>query len=198
MLSWFTPSCLSAQRVAFGVKGGIDIIGLEFNNDVFDKSNRAGVFIGPTFVISTALPGFKIDVSALYDQLTLKVDGQSLKQQSILLPAHVRYGASIANFGEIYVCIGPQLSFNVGAAKYYWEDASNNGKYFSLQDTKLSVDFGAGVSIGNHLEANVYYRIPLGKTADFTWNEAVNQTTTAIKSTKTTSEGWSISVTYLF
>ena len=201
VMAWLMVMPLSAQGVAFGVKGGLEVVSMEFNDDVFDKSNRAGFFVGPTFVISTALPGLAIDISGLYNERTLKVEGESVQQKSILIPAHVRYGASIMDFGGVFLTVGPQLSFNVGPSKFYWEDVNKNAKQFLLQDTKLAIDFGVGLSIGQHLEAIVYYSIPIGKTGDFTWNKvskAANEASSALNNTNTTANSWMLSATYIF
>ena len=201
VMAWLMVMPLSAQGVAFGVKGGLEVVSMEFNDDVFDKSNRAGFFVGPTFVISTALPGLAIDISGLYNERTLKVEGESVQQKSILIPAHVRYGASIMDFGGVFLTAGPQLSFNVGPSKFYWEDVNKNAKQFLLQDTKLAIDFGVGLSIGQHLEAIVYYSIPIGKTGDFTWNKvskAANEASSALNNTNTTANSWMLSATYIF
>lgn len=189
---------LSAQGVSFGVKGGLEVMNMEFNDDVFDKSNRVGFFIGPTFIIPTILPGFSIDISGLYSRRMLKVEGESVDQQSILIPAHARYGATIGGFGSVFLTAGPQLSFNVGPSKFYWEDLESNGKQFILQDTKMAMDFGLGVTIGQHLEAIIYYNVPIGKTADFTWSKVEDAAQAALNSTKTISNSWLLSVTYLF
>ena len=201
VMAWLMVMPLSAQGVAFGVKGGLEVVSMEFNDDVFDKSNRAGFFVGPTFVISTALPGLAIDISGLYNERTLRVEGESVQQKSILIPAHVRYGASIMDVGGVFLTAGPQLSFNVGPSKFYWEDVNKNAKQFLLQDTKLAIDFGVGLSIGQHLEAIVYYSIPIGKTGDFTWNKvskAANEASSALNNTNTTANSWMLSATYIF
>jgi len=201
VMAWLVVMPLSAQGVAFGVKGGFEVVSMEFNDDVFDKSNRAGFFIGPTFVISTALPGLAVDISGFYNERTLKVEGETVRQKSVLLPAHVRYGAGIMDFGAVFLTAGPQLSFNVGPSKFYWEDMNKNAKQFLLQDTKLAMDFGVGLSIGQHLEAIVYYNIPIGRTGDFTWNKvgkAANEATSALNNTNTTANSWMLSATYIF
>ena len=201
VMAWLMVMPLSAQGVVFGVKGGLEVVSMEFNDDVFDKSNRAGFFVGPTFVISTALPGLAIDISGLYNERTLRVEGESVQKKSILIPAHVRYGASITDFGGVFLTAGPQLSFNVGPSKFYWEDVNKNAKQFLLQDTKLAMDFGVGLSIGQHLEAIVYYSIPIGKTGDFTWNKvskAANEASSALNNTNTTANSWVLSATYIF
>jgi hypothetical protein len=198
VMAWLMVMPLSAQGVSFGVKGGLEVVKMEYNDDVFDKSNRAGFFVGPTFIISTVLPGLSIDISGLYNERKLKVENESVVQKSILIPAHVRYGASIMDFGGVFLCAGPQLSFNVGPSKYYWEDARRNAKQFALQDTKMAFDFGVGATIGHHLEAVVYYNIPIGKTADFTWNKVEESTKASLSSTKTTANSWLLSVAYIF
>lgn len=202
MMAWLMVMPLPAQRLTFGVKGGLEVMNMEFNDNVFDKSNRAGAFIGPTFIISTPVPGLSIDISGLYSQRTLKVEDESIKQRSIQVPAHARYGASIPEFGSVYLCAGPQLSFNVGPSKYFWEDAQENAKQFLLQDTKFAADFGLGVRIGDHLEADVYYSIPIGKTADVTWGAVEDAAKQAAKvslsSVKTKANSWLLSIAYLF
>ena len=202
VMVWLIVMPLSAQGVAFGIKGGLEVVNMEFRDDVFDKSNRAGYFIGPTFVFSTGVPGLCVDISGLYRKRSLKVDGESIDQQSVTIPAHARYGASIVNFGGVFLCAGPQLSFNVGPSKHIWEDIENNAKQFILQDTKLAIDFGLGVTIGHHLEAILYYSVPIGKTADFSWNEvegAVKQVpVTSLNTTKSHANSWLLSFGYIF
>ena len=127
---WAMPSL--SQGVAFGVKGGIDVMKMEFDDDVFDDSNRGGWFVGPTVVFSVPVPGFSIDLSALYDERTLKVEGEKLEQKSVIIPANARIGASLG-FGSVYLCGGPQLAFNVGASSYRWEDVKNEVKQYELE-----------------------------------------------------------------
>lgn len=192
-------SPVGAQRLSFGFKGGVDVTNMEFNSDVLSSSNRVGFFIGPTLLISTFVPGLSIDVSALYDDRTLKVEDEEIKQQTLLLPGNVRYGVDLGSAAGIFLSAGPQLAFNVGAASFCWKDAENIDKYFSLQDTKLSMNFGAGLRLGAHLEAAVYYNIPLGKTGDFTWetfNRQMGEQT--LDYAKTSTNAWSIAISYRF
>jgi hypothetical protein len=63
------------------------------------------------------------------------------------------------------------------------------------------MDFGVGLAIGPHIEAIVYYSIPIGKTGDFTWNKvskAANEATSAFNNTNTTANSWMLSATYIF
>ena len=172
---------------------------MEFSDDVFDNSNRAGFFAGPTFVFSLPIPGFSIDVSGLYDQRYIKVDDQKLKQESITFPANVRMGPSFAGLGSVFILAGPQLAFNIGAASFRWEDAVGNDNHLSIQDTKVSVNVGLGISIGHHLEVMMIYNVPIGKAADMTWNTYDYQTGEYVmNTTKTTANTWMLSAAFLF
>jgi len=198
MMVWLV-AVPSWSLVKVGVRGGLDLTSMDFNNDVLASSNRAGFFVGPTLRLSTPLPFLSVDASLLYDQRTLKVGEESLTQKSILLPGNVRAGVHLLGMVGVFASVGPQLSFNIGESNFYWENAEGYRNHFSLQDTKLSFNLGAGVQVGDHLEAAVYYNIPLGKTADFTW-DTLNQhlSDQTMHRAKTTTDAWTLSLTYIF
>ena len=90
-------------QVKFGVKGGVNVTSMSFNNSVFDASNRTGFFIGPTVKIQLPLVGLGIDASALYDQREAKVKvadnyttDKTLRCQA-LLSAEIQVQAVVAN-----------------------------------------------------------------------------------------------------
>ena len=90
-------------QVKFGVKGGVNVTSMSFNNSVFDASNRTGFFIGPTVKIQLPLVGLGIDASALYDQREAKVKvadsyttDKTLRCQAINVPINLRYGVSVS------------------------------------------------------------------------------------------------------
>lgn len=188
-----------AQDVRIGVKGGLELTQMEFSTTALRKSNRAGFYIGPQLKFQLPVIGLGIDVSALYNRRDHQVDGETLTQQSLLIPAHVRYGAGIGNVVGIFLCAGPQFSFNVGDDVFYWRDSESNNRQYILQNTLLSMNFGCGVTMGNHLEAALFYNVPLGKTADFTWDrlgtELKNQEWHRAKSRL---NAWHVSLTCYF
>lgn len=190
---------LLAQGVSFGLKGGFDITEMQFNGDVLRSSNRAGFFAGPTLLIETPLMGLGIDVAALYHQQDLKVEDKNLTQKSLLLPAHARLGVSIGNLIGVYMCAGPQFSFNLGNSTFYWEDLKGYRNHFVLQETTLSVNLGVGVTINKHLEGSVLYNVPIGKTADFTWDTLLQHLQDeTMHRAKSRTNAWRISFAYYF
>ena len=199
LMVWLTAIPSQAQILRLGLRGGIDVVNMEFNSDLVNSSNRAGFFLGPTLHIATPLPFLSIDGSVLYDQRELKVADETITQKRILVPANVRAGVNLAGAVGIFVTAGPQLAFGVGSSSFIWEDQNGDANLFSLQDTKLSLNLGAGMQFGSHLEAGVYYNIPFGKTGDFSWDmfssSLADQT---LHHARTTSNAWSLSLTYLF
>ena len=75
---------------------------------------------------------------------------------------------------------------------------------FALPLVGLGIDisalyFGFGLHLENQLEAGVYYNVPVGKTADFTWDKLSTELKdTTWSSAKTKTNAWHISLTYFF
>lgn len=186
-------------RLTFGVKGGVDIISMDFSGEALKSNNRTGFFIGPVLKFRTPVAGLNIDLSALYDQRHLKVGGKSVCQQTLLIPAHVRLGVDVASLMGIFITAGPQMGLNVGEDTFQWRDVEDNPKQYILQQTTLSLNLGGGVTIGKSLEAGVYYNIPLGKTGDFSWASLEGQLSQqTMHLAKSKADAWRLAVSYYF
>lgn len=186
-------------QIRFGVKGGLQLASMEFNSEVLDETNRAGFFVGPTLKIGLPVTGLGIDVSALYDQRDLKVQGETFKQQSLLLQGDFRCGAGLGDILCVFIKFGPQLSFNVGDDVMLWITDKGDKNQFALQETMLSINLGAGLTFAKHFEGAIHYNIPISKTGDFTWTQLgdvlLDQT---LRHAKTRTNSWSASVTFFF
>ncbi len=186
-------------QVRFGVKGGFQLASMQFNSDDLRSSNRVGFFIGPSLKIGLPLTGLNVDASLLYDQRDLRVQGETFRQQSLVFMGDMRCGVGIGEALGIFLLGGPQFSFNVGDDVSHWFASDGELHQFSLQETMLSFNLGAGVTLARHFEAALRYNIPVGKTADFTWGELSDE---LLQQTwhhaKTRTNAWSVSVTYYF
>jgi hypothetical protein len=199
LMSVVMTSVWGQSLVNFGFKGGIEVINMSFNADALKASNRAGFFVGPSLRFNLPIVGLGLDASVFYSQRDLKADGESTTQKSLLLPAHVRYGVGIGDVLSIFVTAGPQFSFNLGNDVFHWTDENGNDSHFTFQNTLLSADLGAGVTIGRHLEAAVYYNIPVGKTGDFTWERLGDKLGDETwNSAKSRTNAWRVSLAYYF
>ena len=74
-----------AQGVNFGIKGGLDITNMSFDEKVFDTSNKVGWFIGPSVKISLPVTGLGVDISAFYDQKKTEVNTETITMKNILI-----------------------------------------------------------------------------------------------------------------
>ena len=192
-------SPVSEAKVRFGVTGGFQLTDMSFSHDALNKSNRMGWFAGPTVKFTLPVVGLGVDVAALYDQRDLKVDHTVFKQKSIVLQGSGRFGAGIGDMLGIFLKVGPQFSFNVGDDFVHWLTTEEEYKQWSLQETMLSINLGAGVSFANHFEADLRYNIPISKTSDFTWNELGDELWDQTwHHAKSRTNAWSVSVTYFF
>lgn len=195
------PSVAQDNLLSFqvGAKGGFQLAEMEFNSDALRNSNRTGFFIGPVFRFKMPVTGMSIDLAALYDERQLKVDDEKFTQKSIVIPAHLRMGVSLFDQLGAFVAAGPQLSFNVGDDLLHWITDEGEHKQFILQNTMASINLGFGATIGHHLEAALHYNIPIGKTADFTWNAVTTQLRDETwNHAKSKTNAWRISVCYYF
>lgn len=186
-------------QVKFGLKGGLNVTDMHLSSEVFDKSNQAGWYIGPTVKFSLPVTGLGIDVAALYDYRSAKVTDASdeevkVKQQSINVPINLRYGIGLGSLASINFHAGPQFGFNVGDDEFKWTDTSS----YKLKKSNFSINVGLGVSVAKHFEVTGNYNIACGKTADVTFLNAAQQVAnTAVKS-KSRNNSWQIGVAYYF
>ena len=62
---------------------------------------------------------------------------------------------------------------------------------YQLKKTNFSINLGAGVTMLSHLEIGFNYNIALGKTGEFSWNNARDEYDTR-------NNAWQISAAYYF
>ena len=175
----------------FGLKGGLNITDMSFSSDVFESSNRAGFFIGPTVKFTLPIVGLGIDASALYDQREAKLKGsdKKLKQQAINIPINLRYDIGLGSLAAVYLAAGPQFGFNIGDKhQTLIEDVSD----WKLNTSNFSVNVGAGVMLLGHLQVGANYNIVCGKTGEVTVFDGVREVVRGRSNT------WQISAAYYF
>ena len=194
LLSAMTMAAQAQTGVKFGVKGGHDIQDMKFDESLFKADNKLGWFVGPTIQVSLPIGGLGVDISGLYDQKSTKVNGESIKQQYILVPVNARLKLGLSSTAGLYVAAGPQFAFNVGDDEFKWT-VDNVENTFQLKKSAFSVNLGAGIYLSDHLEIGFAYNIAIGSTADATWG---NATDAVFHSDDTKPKSWQISAAYFF
>ena len=192
-----TMTVAAQAQVKFGVKGGLNLTNMKFDNSIVDKSNQTGFFIGPTINFTLPVVGLGIDASALYDQRSAKIEGSDdkLKQQSIQIPINLRYGFGLGNTASIYIFAGPQFGFNVGDKK---TNLVNEALDWRMKDSSLSANVGLGLMLLNHLQVSANYNIAMGTTGEFDILKDVPDAAWKQVTGKTKANAWQLSVAYFF
>lgn len=183
-----------AQGLKFGVKAGLNITKMSFSKDVVSSDNKAGFFVGPTVKLSLPM-GFGVDIAALYDERSADVTGvgsttsystastETIKQKSLNVPVNLRYNIGLSSMAGFYLAAGPQFGFPVADKVLKTEF----GEY-RLKDANLSINFGAGLYLMDHLEVGFTYNLAAGKSGEFKdWNDV-----------DTHNNAWQISAAYYF
>ena len=192
-----TMTVAAQAQVKFGVKGGLNLTNMKFDNSIVDKSNQTGFFIGPTINFTLPVVGLGIDASALYDQRSAKIEGSDdkLKQQSIQIPINLRYGFGLGNTASFYIFAGPQFGFNIGDKT---TNLLNNALEWRLKDSNLSANVGLGLMLLNHLQVSANYNIALGTTGESSVISTTASTVGNLVTGKTKANAWQLSVAYFF
>lgn len=182
-------------QVNFGLKGGLNVTSMSFSDELFDASNRAGFFVGPTVKFTLPIVGLGIDASALYDQRSADVTASSTKetidQKSINIPINLRYSVGLGSTANIFLFAGPQWGINIGDKNFTWTDQSS----YSLKKSNFSVNVGLGVTMMSHLQLSANYNVACGKTADATLRSAVDQ---VLNTDKSRNNSWQVALAYYF
>lgn len=186
-----------AQGIKFGAKGGLNITDMSFSEKVFDSENKTGFFIGPTMQVTLPIGGLGVDIAAMYDQKESKVNDQSIKQQSIIVPVNLRLKLGLGKTAGIYAAVGPQFGFNIGDDEFKWKK-DNVENTFQLKKSYLSVNLGAGVYLFSHLEIGFAYNIGISKTGEAGWTSFRDGALHPNTEDDTKAKTWTISAAYYF
>jgi len=193
-------SARADEPLKFGLKAGLNVSDFHFSSDVFDKTNQAGWFFGPTVKFTLPVVGLGMDASVLYDYRSAKLDYESekktVKQHQIAVPVNVRYAIGLGSTANIFFFAGPQVAFNVGGKDFQWTKGSN----YALKKSNFSINLGFGVTALKHLQVSANYNVACGKAADVTWKSATQAAGGALGLNKKSSHNnsWQIGVAYFF
>lgn len=187
-------------QVKFGVKAGVNLSQMSMDKDVFNTSNRAGFFMGPTLKVGLPVLGLGLDMSALYNRQEAKVEGINnkvntvLKQQQLIVPVNVKYGIGVGSIANVFVFAGPQIAFNIGDKVKRISEFQDQAAQWTLQSSNFSVNAGLGMTVATHFQVTANYNVGVGKTGDITW-KGVKE---SVENHKTQANSWRVGVAYFF
>ena len=186
------------EPLKFGVKAGLNVSDFYFDSEVFDKTNQAGWFFGPTVKFTLPVVGLGMDASVLYDYRASKLDyatmTQTVKQQQIAIPVNARYSIGLGSMASVFIFGGPQVAFNIGEKEYQWNMKST----YALKNSNFSVNLCFGVTAFKHLQVSANYNIACGKTGHATWKTATDAATSVFNKKSSRNNSWQVGVAYFF
>lgn len=175
-------------QFSWGIKGGVNLVSNDLSSfkgmtkeDVMNKDNYTGFFIGPKAEVRIPILGFGLEAAALYSQKGMNVgDNETFKQNSFLIPLNVKYAFGLGNIANVFIAAGPEFGFNVGETSMVFDNIVKTGESgveggvsaYVLEKSTLSINVGVGATLFNHLQVGVNYNMPWGKTGDFQYIDA--------------------------
>jgi hypothetical protein len=187
-----------ASGLQFGVKAGLTVNSLKFNNSVFDADNRCGYtaglmtkFIAPVlnigFDASVMYTHRSINVGMSADDEGLYVAGENISRNYIEIPINFRWDISLPVIGSYvtpFLTTGPDLSFLV--SKENAENAWNNKTF------DFAWNFGVGLMFVNKIQVHASYGIGLNNAA------SADSSLYGKFGTDSKNRFWTITAAYLF
>lgn len=191
----------AAAQFNFGIKGGVNLSERPTLNIEEFKSNikgSTGWYVGPTAKFIIPVVGLGFEANVLYSQTNIEIEGQNMQTQSIDVPLYLRYELSLPimnNYVEPFIAIGPQFGWNIGEKRITLENIADlaNCEY-NIKDSNISLNFGIGVILFDHLQIHGNYNLALGKSADITGT--ILNLRKEITEVKTNT--WQVSLAYIF
>lgn len=177
---------LPAQaQLKFGLKGGLNVAKVTFDEDILGSDNMAGFFIGPMAEFTLPIVGLGVDGALLFSQKGIKSDSDATKQLGLDIPINLKYTIGLGSMVGVFIAAGPDFYFD------FSKDKEIAGIELEKKSAQVGINVGAGVKLIKHLQIGVNYNIPLGDS--FTFKNAWNAATSGAK-TKT----WQVSAAYIF
>ncbi len=176
-------------QFSWGIKGGVNLASNDLSTfkgmnkeQVMNKDNYSGFFIGPKAEIRIPILGFGLEAAALYSQKGMTIgDNENFKQNSFLIPLNVKYAFGLGNFANVFIAAGPEFGFNMGeTSKVFnnikFDDVTNitsgDISAYVMEKSTLSINVGVGATLLNHLQVALNYNMPWGKTGEFQYINA--------------------------
>lgn len=165
--------CFAADAgIRFGVKAGLNVNNLHFDNSVLDASNRAGFTGGVMTEVMIPVVNIGFDLSLMYtrmnsrDEITtmdnngvLEKDEINAGKNFIEIPLNVKYKLSLPAIESIvkpYVYTGPSFAFKLD---------KNTLDYWKSKTCQVAWNVGLGVELIKHLQVQASYGFGINNVA---------------------------------
>lgn len=191
ILAAFLAIMPASAQFRFGIKAGVNVSSLHFNNTVLDdlknSDNRTGFTGGLMCEFTVPIIGLGFDLSAMYTHRVNDVQTAAVAKYSndyIEIPINLKYKLGLPVIGKIitpYFFTGPSFAFLTSKKRI--ENAFQN------KATDVTWNLGAGLQLLNHLQIGANYGWGINKAVEYIGTSAGE--TAKIN-------GWTVTAAYLF
>ena len=163
-------SARAGSPVRFGVKAGMTINELKFNENAFDSDNRSGFTGGVMMQFVAPIINIGFDASLMYTHRSTKVMADfgdpednstvNIGRDYIELPINFRWNIGLPLVGKFvtpFLTTGPDFSFLISSKNV--KDAWNNRTF------DFAWNFGFGLKIVNKVELAASYGLGINNSA---------------------------------
>lgn len=191
--------CVSQAQFRFGVKAGLNLNSINFNDAVanFDHDNQCGYTAGVMGEFVVPIIGLGFDVSAMYTRMNSSPvyhdEAENVNEKGnfgknfIEIPINVKYKFSLPVVGSYlapYLYTGPAFAFKLG--KSTWDDIKS-------KTCQTAWNIGIGVELINHLQIQGSYGFGMNNIVKFTGYDGL----TPIE-VKAKNNYWTVTAAWLF
>lgn len=180
----------ASAQFAFGVKGGVNISQVHFNEDIINSDNLTGFQIGPMVEFTVPLIGVGMDAALMYSQKGVEIESKSFKADYLDIPVNFKWKFGVPVL-KGYIAAGPYASFRVGGDKF-WDIPNIVSGQIKTKSFGAGLNFGAGVQVIEHLQVGFNY--DLGLTNNYSGYIDENRNNEVDGKNR----GWSITAAILF
>ena len=194
-------------QIRWGLKGGVNLTKPKLSgfSDNYKSDNTTGFFIGPMVDFTLPIIGLGVDGALLYSQKKAKIietvsnTDDVFKQHSLEIPINLKYSMGLGDMAGVFLAVGPSFGFNfknddkvpvVSSPNDPGQEVRRN----SYRKANVSLNFGIGVKLINHIQLGVNYNLLLTESSKIDPDNLVG----SLKDASFKNNGWQVSLAYLF
>ena len=179
-------------------------------NDNFKSDNTTGFFVGPMVEFTLPIVGLGVDGALLYSQKKVKIvettfisnrTSEALKEHSLEIPVNLKYSMGLGDLAGVFIAVGPSFGFNLKNDDFKSfipvisssEDPGHELLKNDFKKANVSLNFGIGLKLINHIQLGVNYNLLLTESAKMTSADPDYYSGGKLKNNT-----WQISLAYLF
>jgi len=172
----------------YGIKAGMNLSTLHFNQDLVSPDVLPGYSLGLTSEWMSRRKHIGVELSTLYSLKGISYHSKKYTTNYIDIPLSFKWRYPFL-FGDLFLKAGPYVSFSVGEKQ--WDKISTTGSpRATAKDKDFGLQAGVGILLLNHFQFGVGY--------DYGLIDSYEVKRSSGRKSYAQTRNWNLSVAYLF